>query len=81
MPKINVSISETVLTELDKAAQESKMSRSAFLSEAVRHLLDERETEQRLAKRKEAAATMDRIREKFGGWDGTREVLEWREKH
>lgn len=81
MPKVNVSLPERVLEELDKAARESQTSRSAFLAEAVRHYLAEREKEQKLARRKDAAATMDRFREEFGGWDGTDEVLKWRDRH
>ncbi len=81
MPKINVSLSETILTELDKAARESHTSRSAFLAQAVSRFLEERDKEQRIAKRQEAAAIMDRFREEFGGWDGTDEVLKWRDRH
>jgi len=81
MPKINVSLSEEILAELDKAARESQTSRSAFLAKAVKHFLEEKEEAQKLAKRKESAAAMDRFRERFGGWDGTSEVLKWRDRH
>ena len=81
MPKVNVSLSEEVLQDLDKAARESRTSRSAFLAEAVRHYLEEKTEEQRREKRKEAAAAIDRFREEFGGWDGTEEVLKWRDSH
>lgn len=80
MPKINVSLSEEILEELDKAARESQASRSAFLVKAVRHFLDEKDRDQKLAKRKKAAAAIDRFREEFGGWDGTGEVLKWRDR-
>jgi len=81
VPKVNVSLSEEVLQDLDKAARESRTSRSAFLAQAVRHYLEEKTEEQRREKRKEAAAGIDRFREKFGGWDGTSEVLKWRDSH
>jgi metal-responsive CopG/Arc/MetJ family transcriptional regulator len=81
MPKVNVSLSQEILRELDKAARESQTSRSAFLAKAVRHYLDERDEEQKLEKRKQAAAAMDYFREEFGGWDGTGEVLKWRDRH
>ncbi len=81
MPKINVSLSEKILEELNKAARESQTSRSAFLVKAVRHYLEERDEEQKLVKRKEAAVSMDHFREEFGGWDGTDEVLKWRDRH
>ncbi|MBI2849697.1 MAG: ribbon-helix-helix protein, CopG family [Chloroflexi bacterium] len=81
MPKVNVSLSEEILQELDKAASESKTSRSAFLAAAVQHYLKERDEELKLEKRKQAAAAMDSFRKKFGGWDGTAEVLKWRDRH
>jgi metal-responsive CopG/Arc/MetJ family transcriptional regulator len=81
MPKINVSLSKEILEELDKAARDSQTSRSAFLVKAVKHFLEEKEAEQKLAKRKESASAMDRFRERFGGWDGTSEVLKWRDSH
>jgi len=81
VPKVNVSLSEEVLQDLDKAARESRTSRSAFLAKAVRHYLEEKTEEQRREKRKEAAAEIDRFREEFGGWDGTEEVLKWRDSH
>ncbi|MBE0480829.1 MAG: type II toxin-antitoxin system CcdA family antitoxin [Dehalococcoidia bacterium] len=81
MPKVNVSLSQEVLQDLDKAAREANTSRSAFLARAVRHYLEERGEEQRQEERKEAAAAIDRFREEFGGWDGTTEVLKWRDSH
>ena len=81
MPKVNVSLSQEVLQDLDKAARESRTSRSAFLSQAVRHYLEEKGDEQKREKRKQAAAAIDCFREEFGGWDGTAEVLKWRNSH
>ena len=40
--KINVSVSEEVLGELDEAAREAKTTRSAFLTQAVKHFLAEK---------------------------------------
>lgn len=79
--KINVSILEGLLRELDKAAAEAKLSRSALLAEAVRHYLEEKEEERRLEKRRQAAQEIDRIREQVGPWDATAEVLKWRDRH
>ena len=81
MPKVNVSLSQEVLQDLDKAARESRTSRSAFLTRAVRHYLEEKEEEQRRERGKQAAVAIDRFREEFGGWDGTCEVLKWRDSH
>ncbi len=81
MPKVNVSFSQEILQELDRAARESHTSRSAFLARAVKHYLDEKDEEQKREKRKQAAKVMDRIREEYGGWDGTAEILKWRDSH
>jgi metal-responsive CopG/Arc/MetJ family transcriptional regulator len=79
--KINVSISEEVLEKLDEAARKANTSRSAFLSQAVMHFLEEKEEEKRRERRQAAALAIDRIREEFGPWDGTAEVLKWRGRH
>jgi metal-responsive CopG/Arc/MetJ family transcriptional regulator len=79
--KINVSIREELLEKLDKAAEEAKSSRSALLAEAIERLLREKEECKDLAKRRRAAGRIDQLREKFGPWDGTAEVLKWRDLH
>jgi metal-responsive CopG/Arc/MetJ family transcriptional regulator len=79
--KINVSLPEDVLRELDKAARDARTSRSAFLAEAVKHYLEQKEEEQQSETRRQAAASIDRFRETYGGWDGTAEVLRWRDRH
>jgi metal-responsive CopG/Arc/MetJ family transcriptional regulator len=81
MAKINVSLPEDVLQELDKAARESRSTRSAFLAQAVKHYLEEKEEEQRRERRRKAAETIDRVREAAGPWDATAEVLKWRDRH
>lgn len=79
--KINVSLPEEVLKELDFAAHESHTSRSAFLARAVKHFLEEKEEEKQQEHRRQAAQEIDRLREEFGPWDGTAEVLKWRNRH
>ena len=79
--KINVSLPERVLTELDRAAHEAGATRSAFLTEAVKHYLEEKEELRKLEKRRQAVARIDQFRAQFGGWDGTAEVLSWRDRH
>ncbi len=79
--KINVSVSEEVLGELDKAAREAKTSRSAFLTEAVKHFLSEKRAAKESENRLRAAREIDRIREKAAPWDATAEVLKWRDQH
>jgi metal-responsive CopG/Arc/MetJ family transcriptional regulator len=79
--KINVSIAEKVLKELDQAAHESGTSRSALLTKAAELLLEERAREKALQLRRQAAQEIDRIRESVPPWDATAAVLEWRAKH
>ena len=79
--KINVSVSEEVLEELDEAAREAKTSRSAFLTEAVKHFISDKKAEKESQRRLSAARQIDRIREKVEPWDATAEVLKWRDLH
>jgi len=79
--KINVSIPQDVLEKLDEAARDSKKSRSGLLTEAVKRFLEEKEEEKRMESRRKAAERIDRIREKFGPWDGTAEIIKWRDSH
>ncbi|RLC95735.1 MAG: hypothetical protein DRI40_05120 [Chloroflexi bacterium] len=69
------------MSALDQAARQAHTSRSALLCQAVKHYLDALEQEPQKEKRRQAAARTDRFREKFGGWDGTAEVLRWRDRH
>ncbi|MCX6008225.1 MAG: ribbon-helix-helix protein, CopG family [Chloroflexi bacterium] len=79
--KINVSISKAVLEKLDEAARDTKTSRSAFLTRAVEHYIQEKEEEKELERRRRAADRITRIAEKIGPWDATAEVLKWRDRH
>jgi metal-responsive CopG/Arc/MetJ family transcriptional regulator len=79
--KINISISKEILDKLDEAAKEAKTSRSALLSEAVLKYLEEKQEEKEYISRKKASDEIDRIRETIGPWDGTAEVLKWRDLH
>ena len=79
--KINVSMPKDVLEELDRAARESHTSRSAFLAQAVKDYLEKLEEERKKERRRKAADEIDRLRKKFGGWDGTAEILKWRDRH
>lgn len=79
--KINVSIPQDVLEKLDEAARDSRISRSGLLTEAVKHFLQEKEEQKQMERRRQAAETIDRIREQSGPWDGTAEILKWRDSH
>jgi metal-responsive CopG/Arc/MetJ family transcriptional regulator len=79
--KINVSIPKELLEKLDEAAREARSSRSALLSQAVQRFLEEKNEEKLKERQWQAAKEIDRIRETFGPWDGTAEVLKWRDLH
>ncbi|MBI2849404.1 MAG: type II toxin-antitoxin system HicB family antitoxin [Chloroflexi bacterium] len=79
--KVNVSFPQEVLQELDRAARECHTSRSAFLVQAVKRYLEEKEEERKKEQRLRAAASIRRIAEELGPWDGTAEILGWRDAH
>ncbi len=79
--KINVSIPQDVLEKLDAAARDSKVSRSGLLTEAVKRFLEEKEEVKQMERRRKAADAIDKIREQIGPWDGTAEILKWRDRH
>ena len=81
MAKVNVSLPGALLERLDEAARETHTSRSAFLAEAVERYLQDRAEEKLRGQRRRAARDIDRIREEFGPWDGTAEILKWRDMH
>ncbi len=79
--KINVSMPEEVLEKLDEAAREAKSSRSALLTQAVKRFLEEKEAEKKRERRFKAADKIIKISKEIGPWDGTTEILKWRDRH
>lgn len=81
MSKISISISQDLLSRLNAAAREANSSRSALLTQAARRYLEEKEEEKIREQQRRASREIDRIRESVGPWDGTAEVIKWRELH
>lgn len=79
--KINISISKEILDKLDAASRETNTSRSALMSQAVKRFLEEKEEEKLKERQWQAAKEIDRLRESVEPWDGTAEVLKWRNLH
>lgn len=83
MARVNIIIPDDLLKEIDRASTEDNLSRSGFLQEAARILLDQRRREREAAERKmrmeKAAAEMDRLAEKFGKWDGVKILRHFRD--
>lgn len=79
--KINISLPEEVLRRIDLAARESRATRSAFLLRAAEHLLAVQAEERRQQRRREASERILKLADELGPWDGTAEVLKWRDRH
>jgi metal-responsive CopG/Arc/MetJ family transcriptional regulator len=79
--KVNVSMPEDIIKKLDEAAREANSSRSALLTLAVRRYLAEKEDQKMKELRFKAAERIIEIAEKIGPWDGTEEILKWRDRH
>ncbi len=84
MARINVMIQEEILKEVNRAAAEEKLSRSALLQKAVRRYLEgqrlEKEANERKKRMQKAAANMDRLADKFGKWDGVGTIRQFRDQ-
>ena len=75
--RINISISKELLEQVDAAAKAANISRSGMLSQAVLKYLHGKA----LYRRKKASDEIGRIRETYGPWDGTAEVIKGRDQH
>jgi metal-responsive CopG/Arc/MetJ family transcriptional regulator len=84
MAKINISLPDEFLKEIDKLKGEENVSRSEFLREAVRtygKMLEERKLEEKRRKNiLESIRIQDSLRKKSGSWDGVKEIRKWRNK-
>jgi metal-responsive CopG/Arc/MetJ family transcriptional regulator len=79
--KINVSMPEDIIKMLDESARENNSSRSALLTLAAkRYLGDEKEKKER-ERRHQATKRIFKLAEEFGSWDGTAEIIKWRDRH
>lgn len=83
MAKINISISENILEEIEKKRKEKHLTRSGFLRRAfesyLRTLEEEKEEEEKKRGIEKAIKIQDEIREKLGKWDSTQTLRRWRE--
>lgn len=84
MPKINITLPEGFLKEVDKSAAKERLNRSEFFRRAVQTYWEvqrQKASEKKRAKRIEKAMEMqEMIREKAGEWDAVGEIRKWREK-
>jgi predicted transcriptional regulator len=78
MAKVNVSLPDELLAEVDEIARELDRSRSGLVQEAtaeyVAHVREERAEAQRRAEIEEAFAGMRRVGERIGWFDATAQI-------
>jgi metal-responsive CopG/Arc/MetJ family transcriptional regulator len=83
--KINITLPEELLREIDKTAKQEHISRSEFLRKAVKTYWEvrsaKRAEEERARNIKEAIEIQRRLRKKTGNWNGVAEIRKWREAH
>ncbi len=83
MVRINLSIDEKGLQELDYMSGKVNISRSKLIREAIRLYkkeFDKKDMEnRRIEKIKNAIRIQDSLRKYSKGWDGVSEIRKWRE--
>lgn len=81
--KINISLPDEVLKEIEQGAKTRHTTRSGFIREAAIayvETLRRAEAEAKLKRqRQKAADTQDRIREAAGSYDAAGELRKWRD--
>ena len=83
MGRINLSIDEKELQELDYMSGKVNISRSKLIREAIKLYkkeFDKKDMEnRRIEKIKNAIRIQDSLRKYSKGWDGVSEIRKWRE--
>lgn len=83
MAKINISVSDEILEEIERKRKERHLTRSGFLKKAFESYLNLLEEEKREEEKKRGIETavrlQDEIREKIGKWDSSRVLRKWRD--
>ena len=81
--KINITLPEEDLREIDTFIQRQGDTRSGFIQQALRFYIGEKEKEEREREKREgmikAALEIKQLKEKAGEWDGVAEIRRWRE--
>lgn len=83
MVRINISIDEKDLKELDRLSSSANLTRSGFIRKAMEIYKVELEKykleEKRKKELKEAIKVQDELSKLAGDWDGVSEIRKWRE--
>jgi len=81
--KINITLSEDELREVDTFIQRQGNTRSGVIRRALQSYMEQKDTEKKEKEKREgmarAASEIRRLREKSGEWDGAAETRKWRE--
>lgn len=81
--KINITLSEEELSQIDDFAERRSSTRSSFIREAVKSYMERARTEEEEKRRRkrmqEAALDIRKLRKKAGDWDGVSEIRKWRD--
>ena len=84
MPKINISLSQDILDEMDRVGREENLTRSELLRRAfstyVELLAVQKEEEKKRQAISSAVKIQDEIRRAVGAIDLTKDLRFWREK-
>lgn len=83
MAKVNISLPQEILEQIDLARNEDKMSRSEFFCQASLVYLQFLETKKREEEKRQgiekAIQIQDKIRQRVGHWDALGELRKIRE--
>jgi len=83
MVRVNLSINEKELQELDRISEKENISRSKLIREAIALYKKEFKKidleNRRIEKIKNAIRIQDDLRKYSKGWDGVSEIRKWRE--
>lgn len=81
--KINITLPEEELKEVDTFVQKQGDTRSGVIQQALRFFIEQKERDEEERKRREemikAISGIKHLREKSGKWDGVSEIRKWRE--
>jgi metal-responsive CopG/Arc/MetJ family transcriptional regulator len=81
--KINITLPEDELDSFDEFVKAQGITRSRLILEALRLYIERaKETERERVKRlsmQRASASIRKLREKSGRWDGVAEIRKWRD--
>lgn len=84
MAKINISIPQEILDEIDRVSREEKKTRSELLRMAFRIYLDalneDRREKEKQKSIEKAMQTQDEIRDEIGNIDLIQELRKWRDE-